>query len=308
VHQSVLSQEAIELLRPQPGAVIVDCTLGSGGHGRSLLERVRPRGQLLGIDRDRSAIARASQWAAGYEPPPNLIQGNFAELARLVRDTGTSQVDGVLFDLGISSDQLDDPQRGFSFRQAGPLDMRMDRGSRLTAELLVNELPERELSNVIRQLGEERWAARIAHFIVRRRPLHTTVELAQAVEAAVPRAAWPPGIHPATRTFQALRIQVNDELSNLERGLRGALEILAPGGRLVVISFHSLEDRLVKQFLQRETKDCICPPQQPVCTCGHRATLRSLTKHPLRASAREVAINPRSRSARLRAAERLLSS
>jgi len=182
--------------------------------------------------------------------------------------------------------------------------MRMDRRSPLTAAQVVNEVPERDLGGLIRRLGEERWATRIARFIVDRRPLRTTRDLAAAVEAAIPRGAWPPDIHPATRTFQAIRMQVNDELGNLDQGLRGAVEILSPRGRLVVIAFHSLEDAAVKRFLALESRDCICPPQQPVCTCGHRASLRILTRKPVRPSPAEMAANVRSRSARLRAAER----
>ncbi len=303
-HVPVLSKETIELLQPRPGAVVIDGTLGLGGHARLVLERVRPGGQLLGIDHDEVALAAARRRLAGFDPPPVLRQGNFADLAAIAREAGFDHVDGVLLDLGVSSPQLDDPARGFSFRQDGPLDMRMDRRSTLTAERVVNELPERELAGVIRRFGEERWAARIAQFVVRRRPLRTTGELAAAVEAAVPRAAWPRDIHPATRTFQAIRIHVNDELASLERGLRGALDILSPGGRLVVIAFHSLEDGAVKRFLALESRDCICPPQQPVCTCGHTASLRALTRKPVRPAPAELAANPRSRSARLRAAER----
>lgn len=283
---------------------MVDCTVGLGGHARLVLERI-PGGRLLGIDRDESALETAAARLASLEPAPVLHQGDFGDLAEIARAAGFDQVQGVLFDLGVSSPQLDDPARGFSFRQEGPLDMRMDRGSELTAADLVNELPERDLAALIRDLGEERWAVRISRFIVQRRPLRTTRDLAGAVEAAIPRRAWPPDIHPATRTFQAIRMQVNDELGSLERGLRGAVDILSSGGRLVVISFHSLEDGVVKRFLVRESKDCICPPAQPVCTCDHRASLRVLTRKPVRPSPAEAAANPRSRSARLRAAVRL---
>ncbi len=216
-----------------------------------------------------------------------------------------SPADLILFDFGLSSAQIDDPERGFSFRAEGPLDMRMDPSVELTAARVVNERGAAELERILKEYGEERWARRIAEFIVARRPLRTTRDLAQAVEAAVPRRAWPRDIHVATRTFQAIRIEVNDELGEIEAGLRAALSTLKPGGRMATISFHSLEDRLVKSFFNVESKDCICPPQQPVCTCGHRATLRIVTRHPVRPSDQEVAANPRARSARLRVAERV---
>jgi 16S rRNA (cytosine1402-N4)-methyltransferase len=283
----------------------VDCTLGAGGHARLLLQRISPNGRLLAIDRDQGAVEAARDALAGAGGSPVLVHADFAEVARVAREAGFERVDGVLFDLGLSSDQLEDPRRGFSFRLDGPLDMRMDVHSPVTAERVVNEMSERELASIIRRLGEERWAARIARFIADRRPLKTTREVAAAVEAAIPRGAWPADIHPATRTFQALRMHVNDELGSLASGLRGALDILVPGGRLAVISFHSLEDGTVKRFFADESRDCLCPPRQPVCTCAHRATLRVLTRKPVRPTAEEVSANPRSRSARLRAAERL---
>ena len=284
---------------------MVDCTIGLGGHAQLILQRLQPGGRLLGIDRDETALGMAQRRLAGYDPAPVLCHGDLRDLASIAREAGFDRADGVLFDLGVSSPQLDDPARGFSFRLDGPLDMRMDRRSSLTANKVVNELPERDLAGLIRRLGEERWAARIARFVVDRRPLRSTRELATAIEAAIPRAAWPPDTHPATRTFQALRMHVNDELGSLEQGLGGALEILAPGGRLVVIAFHSLEDAAVKRFLARESRDCICPPQQPVCTCSHKASLRVLTRKPVRPAPAEIAANPRSRSARLRAAVRI---
>ncbi len=283
----------------------MDCTLGAGGHARLLLQRISPGGRLLAIDRDQAALAAAEETLGGTGSTPVLVHADFAEVASVAREAGFQRVDGVLFDLGLSSDQLDDPRRGFSFRQDGPLDMRMDAHNPVTAERVVNQLSERDLAAVIRRLGEERWATRIARFIAERRPLKTTREVAAAVEAAIPRGAWPPDIHPATRTFQALRMHVNDELGSLAGGLRGALDILGPGGRMAVISFHSLEDALVKRFFAEESRDCLCPPRQPVCTCAHRASLRVLTRKPVRPTAEEVAANPRSRSARLRAAERL---
>lgn len=305
MHESVLSQESIELLRPQLGAVAIDCTLGAAGHTRLLLERVGSTGRVLAIDRDAAAIERAGETLRSAASNLILAQGDFADVAEIASQAGVESADAILFDLGISSDQLDDPERGFSFRREGPLDMRMDPRSEVTAEELVNALPERELAETIRTFGEERWAARIAAFVVRRRPMYTTAELRSAVEAAIPRAAWPRDIHPATRTFQALRIRVNDELGSLRGGLEGAVNLLAPGGRVAVISFHSLEDGAVKRFFQQEARGCICPPEQPVCTCGHVATLRIVTRKPVRPSAEEVASNPRSRSSRLRVAERL---
>ncbi len=305
MHRAVLSKESIELLQPRPGAVVVDCTLGAGGHARALLEQIQPGGRLLAIDRDPSAVEAARTLLSGFEPLPALVHGDFGDVAQIAPAAGFGRVDAILFDLGISSTQLDDPSRGFSFRSDGPLDMRMDPTQPDTAEQLLNQLSERELAEMILRLGEDRWASRIAQFIVRRRPLRTTRHLAEAVQAAIPKAAWPKDIHPATRTFQALRMRVNDELGSLERGLKGATQILTPGGRMAAISFHSLEDGMVKAFFSAESKDCLCPPQQPVCTCAHRASLRILTRKPIRPSPTEVAGNSRSRSARLRAAERI---
>ena len=233
-----------------------------------------------------------------------LAHGRFSELGDIATSTGFAPADMILFDFGLSSTQLDDTGRGFSFRADGPLDMRMDPGARLTAAAVVNESSSAALERVLRDYGEERWARRIAQFIVARRPLRTTRDLAQAVEAAIPRQAWPRDINVSTRTFQGLRIAVNDELSEIEAGLKAALSTLKPGGRMATISFHSLEDRLVKSFFNVESKDCICPPQQPVCTCGHRATLRTVTRRPVRPTDQEVAANPRARSARLRVAEK----
>ena len=304
-HIPALSKPVIALLQPQPGAVVVDGTLGAGGHARLLLEAIQPGGRLLALDRDPAAVAGGRVQLSGFEPPATVVRGDFGDLDHIARSHGFAEVDAVLFDLGISSVQLDDPARGFSFRGEGPLDMRMNPDDPVTAAQLANQLPERELSDLIRRLGEERWAARIASFIVKRRPLRTTRDLAGAVEAAVPRGAWPRDIHPATRTFQALRMAVNDELGSLEKGLKSALSILTPGGRMAAISFHSLEDRTVKSFFIAESKDCLCPPQQPVCTCAHRASLRILTRRPVTPDEEEIRANPRARSAKLRVAERL---
>jgi 16S rRNA (cytosine1402-N4)-methyltransferase len=242
---------------------------------------------------------------ASYGPAAVAVHGRFGDLEELATSAGFVPADLILFDFGLSSVQLDIPERGFSFRSEGPLDMRMDTTSTLDAARIVNEFDIKELERILREYGEERWARRIAQFIVARRPLRTTRDLASAVEAAIPRRAWPRDINVATRTFQGIRIAVNDELGEIEAGLRAALQILKPGGRMATISFHSLEDRLVKSFFNVESTDCICPPQQPVCTCGHRATLRRVTRRPIRPSEAEVAENPRARSARLRVAEKI---
>jgi 16S rRNA (cytosine1402-N4)-methyltransferase len=279
--------------------------VGQAGHARQILERITPGGRLLGIDRDPAAVEAARAALAQFGPAVVLVHGRFSELASISAAHGFLTADLILFDFGLSSQQIDDPGRGFSFQSEGPLDMRMDPGAHLSAAKLVNESDGHEIERLLREYGEERWARRIAQFIVARRPLRTTRDLADAVAAAIPRAAWPRDINVATRTFQGLRIAVNDELGEIEAGLRAALTTLKPGGRMATISFHSLEDRLVKSFFNVESKDCICPPQQPVCTCGHRATLRIVTRRPVRPSEEEVALNPRARSARLRVAERI---
>jgi len=302
VHQSVLSQPAIDLLAPAPGDTFVDGTLGAAGHARLILSRLGEGDRLVGIDRDPSAIAHARTIG---DPRLLLVAGNFADLSEILDHLGIASVQGVLLDLGISSDQLDDPERGLSFRADGPLDMRLSPQDPVTAADLVNGLRETELADLIWRYGEERWSRRIARRIVERRPLRRTGELREVVAGAIPRGAWPKGIDPATRTFQALRIEVNDELRNLERGLEASIDRLAPDGRIAVISFHSLEDGIVKRRFRDETRDCICPPESPQCTCDHRRRLRLLTRKPIQPDATEIAANPRSRSARLRAAQRL---
>jgi len=250
-------------------------------------------------------VRAALESLASFGSSATVVNGQFSELASIASNNGFSPADLILFDFGLSSTQIDDPARGFSFRADGPLDMRMDPASRLTAAKVVNDYDVGEIERILREYGEERWARRVAQFIVARRPLRTTRDLAQAVEAAIPRKAWPRDIHVATRTFQGIRIAVNDELGEIEAGLRAALSTLKPGGRMATISFHSLEDRSVKSFFIVESKDCICPPQQPVCTCGHRATLRIVTRHVVRPTEEEAAANPRARSARLRVAEKV---
>ena len=303
LHVPVLLDEVLAGLRLAPGQNVVDGTVGMGGHARGILERTAPDGRLLGIDRDPNALAVAAEELAEFGSRAVLRRGEFRHLGEIVAEAGLGRVDGVLLDLGVSSLQLDRPERGFSFQEEGPLDMRMDPSAPLTAEEIVNQWPADELADLIYAYGEERHSRRVARAIVAARPLRTTGELARAVSRAVGGRSG--GIHPATRTFQALRIAVNAELESLEEVLPQAVALLRPGGRLAVIAFHSLEDRIVKQFMAREARDCICPPRLPVCVCGHQATLRPVTRKPLRATEAEVARNPRSRSARLRIAERL---
>jgi len=306
VHEPVLLAETLTYLAPRPGGRYIDATFGGGGHTRAILEASAPDGQLLAIDADPAAVARAEALAARF--PGRLIpcHGNFRDLAQLARRFGFAPVDGVLFDLGLSSDQLADPARGFSFQQPGPLDMRFDPTRGEPAAVIVNTWSEEALAELFWRYGEEPHARAIARAIVAaraRRPIETTTQLAELVERVV--GGRRQRIHPATRVFQALRIAVNRELEVLEPALEQAVELLRTGGRLVVIAFHSLEDRIVKQFLRREAAHCICPPGTPVCVCGHVPRLRVLTPRAVRPAAEEVARNPRSRSARLRAAERV---
>ena len=289
-------------LRPGPGRSYIDATVGLGGHARGILERSSPDGLLLALDVDAQALGYARQALSGFGPRVVFVQGRHVDLAAIARQNGFGQVDGVLLDLGVSSLQLGDSVRGFSFQEDGPLDMRMGDDQELTAAEIVNTWPESELARIIYEYGEERYARRVARAICAGRPWRSTLELAALVARAVGYAGK---IHPATRTFQALRIAVNGELAALQSVLPQSLDVLAPGGRLLVISFHSLEDRLVKQFMVRESKDCICPPGVPRCVCGHVARLARLTKKPIQASGEEITLNPRSRSARLRVAERL---
>jgi len=301
-HYPVLYEAVLEGLMPRPHGCYIDATVGAGGHAGGILTASQPRGRLLGIDADPQAVALARERLAAFGDRATLVQGNFSELASVAPARGFVKVDGILFDLGLSSMQLAAPGRGFSFQQDGPLDMRFDPSGLTTAADLVNGLEERELSDILRRYGQEREARRIARTIVSARPLRSTLELSTLIERVLGRREH---IHPATRTFQALRIAVNDELSALRKALPQALGLLSTGGRLAIISFHSLEDRIVKQFLELEARDCICPPDIPVCVCGHQARLKIITRHPIRPSEEEIAANPRSRSARLRIAVRI---
>lgn len=302
-HTPVLYQRVLSALIVSAGARYIDGTVGAGGHAAGILEASAPDGQLLGLDRDPAALNLAKHRLATFGARVHLQHGSYASMVAHADSLGWDKVEGVLLDLGISSMQVDDAKRGFSFRLEGPLDMRFDPTQPLTAADLVNDLPEGKLAEIIARYGEEPRARRVARAIVDARPLETTRELADVVAQAAGRTRT--SIHPATRTFQALRIAVNDELEALEVGLSQAVDMLAPGGRLVVIAFHSLEDRRVKQFFKRESRDCICPPHQPVCTCAHSARLRLHERRPIRADEAEVRANPRARSARLRVAERL---
>jgi len=302
-HIPVLFQAVLDGLQIGPGGRYIDGTVGGGGHAAGILAASSPRGRLLVLDRDPAALEAARDRLASFGGRVALVHSSFTRLEEVARAHDFIPADGVLLDLGLSSLQLADPERGFAFMRDGPLDMRFDpRSAEPTAAELVNELSAQDLARLLYRYGEERRARRIVDEIVAARPLYTTVELAAVIERTVGRGGR---IHPATRVFQALRIAVNDELGALEAALPQAVKVLAPGGRLVVISFHSLEDRLVKRFMRQESRDCICPPELPVCACDHRARLRLMTRKPVRPAEDELAANPRSRSARLRVAERL---
>ena len=304
-HIPVLLEESMATLGVEAGYCYVDCTLGGGGHARAILERSAPGGRLLGIDADPLAIETVRACLRPYGGRATLVNENFNKLEEVCASYRFTPVKGVFFDLGLSSLQLEEDRRGFSFQRNAPLDMRLSPEQEVTAADIVNNLSEAELAEVLEKYGEEPRARQIARRIVEGRPLSTTLELVQAVTRAVGRARG--RIHQATRTFQALRIAVNRELENLESALRQAIRVLGLGGRLVVISYHSLEDRLVKDFLRREARDCLCPPRLPTCVCGHRRTLKPVTKGAVRPSAAEIEENPRSRSAKMRAAELLRS-
>lgn len=281
----------------------MDGTVGAGGHAYGILQASQPDGLLLGMDVDPQALALAQEKLAEFNGRARLIRASYTTLLNQLNALKWERVDGILLDLGLSSMQLDTQSRGFSFRSEAPLDMRFNPDQETSAAQLVNTLDESALADILFRYGEERRSRQVAHAIVNARPIQTTSQLAQVVSGAT--SGGKSGIHPATRTFQALRIAVNGELEALEEVLPQTLEALKPEGRLVVISFHSLEDRIVKQFMRRESRDCICPPSQPVCTCGHKATLRVITSKPIRPQIDEIRRNPRSRSARLRIAERI---
>lgn len=307
-HIPVLPEEVVRYLAPRSGGIYLDGTLGGGGHASLLLRSSSPDGILLGFDRDQEALAAARERLSIFGDRARLFHGNFNSAAARAAEAGLPEIDGFLLDLGVSSYQLDSAERGFSFREDAPLDMRMDREGGETAADLVNTLPEEDLVTIIKEYGEERWASRIASFIVKAReesPVETTLQLADIVKGAIPKAKWEERIHPATRTFQALRIAVNQELESLSTGLSALFGMLRPGGRGVVISFHSLEDRIVKNTFRDLATGCICVKQVPVCVCGQKPRARVLTSRPVMAGEGETVANPRARSAKLRAVEKL---
>lgn len=307
-HISVLLDECIKYLNIRPDGVYVDGTLGLGGHSEAILERLTAGGTLIGIDRDDHALEDAGKRLACFGKQAVLVKGNFGDVASILTKLGIPKVDGMMFDLGVSSPQLDDPARGFSYMKDAPLDMRMDERAPLTAAHILNTWSEAELRSILWRYGEERYSGRIAAAIVARReekPFETTFELVDVIRGAMPAAALREKQHPAKRSFQGIRIAVNDELGSLERMLAEAPDRLETGGRLLVISFHSLEDRMVKESIRSREAGCTCPKEFPVCTCGFVQTLKSVTRKPVAPTKEEMERNPRARSARLRIAEKV---
>jgi 16S rRNA (cytosine1402-N4)-methyltransferase len=302
-HTPVMVQEVLQALAVQPGGRYVDCSVGGGGHAEAILDLASPGGLLLGIDADPRALQIAHNRLARFGDAVLLVEGNFRDVQTICRSHGFAPVHGILFDLGLSSLQLADEGRGFSFQVEAPLDMRFSPQQTVTAADIVNTYPEQALADILWRYGQEPRSRRVARRIVRERPLETTTQLAKVVEKSVGRGHR--RLHPATRIFQALRIAVNQELENLSAALEGSRDLLGYGGRLVAISFHSLEDAIVKNYFRQESRDCICPPDVPVCVCDHKASLKLVTRGATRPTPDEVAANPRSRSGRLRVAERL---
>ena len=305
MHTSVLLAESITGLNIRPDGVYLDCTLGGAGHATAIAERLTT-GKLVAFDQDDAALSAAKVRLKDFSCDIKFIKTNFEDITAALDDAGILALDGVLYDLGVSSYQLDNAERGFSYMNDGPLDMRMDSCTELTAEIIVNAYPEREISKLIREYGEDKWAARIAQFIVNARKINrivTTGQLTTIIKAAIPAAARRDGPHPAKRTFQALRIAVNRELEILEHSFSAAVQRLRPGGRICIITFHSLEDRIAKQFFARLAKGCVCPPQMPICICGKKPALKIVGN--ITPEIGELEANPRARSARLRIAEKI---
>ena len=306
-HIPVLLEECIKYLNIKPDGIYVDGTLGMGGHSEAILQRLTT-GRLISIDRDTYAIERATERLAPYADRLTIVHGNFRDLPEILDEQGVDLVDGMLFDLGVSSPQLDEGGRGFSYMVDAPLDMRIDKSDNIDAWFFVNRWPEDKICRILRDYGEERHAARIARAIAKRRQeqeIKTTLELVDIIKSAMPAAALREKQHPAKRSFQAIRIAVNDELGAVASLMETAPDRLKVGGRIAVISFHSLEDRIVKSAIQSRENGCTCPREAPVCTCGFVQTLRSVTRKPITAGGEELELNPRSRSAKLRVAERV---
>ena len=306
-HVSVLLQECLDGLNIRPDGIYVDGTLGGAGHSSQIAKRLTT-GRLIGIDRDTVALSAATERLAPYKENVTLVHSNFCEMAQVLKDLDIPGVDGILLDLGVSSPQLDDGARGFSYMADAPLDMRMNREDPLTAHVVVNTWPQEELKRILYTYGEERYAPQIAAAICRRREektIDTTLELVDVIRSAMPAAALREKQHPAKRSFQAIRIAVNDELGSVERVLRDAMDLLNPGGRLAIITFHSLEDRIVKTAMADAAKGCTCPPNFPVCVCGKKPKVKLISRKPIVASQEELDVNPRSRSAKLRVCEKL---
>jgi 16S rRNA (cytosine1402-N4)-methyltransferase len=307
-HITVLKEEAVKGLAVKPDGIYVDCTLGGAGHSSLIASLLEETGMLVAFDQDEAALEHARKVLSPYGDRIKLVRSNFRNLKVKLQELGISAVDGVLFDLGVSSPQLDEAERGFSYRHDAPLDMRMDRSGTLTAYDIVNEWPEEQLADILFRYGEEKFARRIAREIVKARehgPIRTTGELAELVKAGIPAAARRSGGHPAKRSFQAIRIAVNDELAAFEEALEQAIECTRAGGRIAVITFHSLEDRICKSMFQSKLGKCVCPPDLPVCGCGAKGELRLVNRKPIEASEAEREANPRARSAKLRIAEKL---
>lgn len=307
-HKSVLLQECIDALNIRPDGIYLDGTLGGAGHSSQIARRLTEGGRLIGVDRDRTALAAAKERLAPYADRVTLVHSNFAEIDAILDSLGIPAVDGMLFDLGVSSPQLDDASRGFSYMADAPLDMRMDKDDALTAGEVVNTWPQSELRRILYDYGEERYAPQIAAAICRARekaPIETTLELVEIIRSAMPAQALREKQHPAKRSFQAIRIAVNDELGAVSRMMQAAVGRLNPGGRLAVITFHSLEDRIVKSEMQQAARGCTCPPEFPVCVCGKKPLVKLVTRKPIVSGPAELEENPRARSAKLRVAEKL---
>lgn len=309
-HIPVLFREIMEIMDPKPGETFVDCTLGGGGHSRGFLERMGDTGRLIGIDQDTDALAAAGKNLAEFGDRVTYVHSNYQHLDEILNEHAPEGVDGILFDIGVSSYQLDEKDRGFSYMQDAPLDMRMDRTNPLDAYQVVNTYSEEELARILKEYGEERWAKRIAQFIVtfrKEKPIETTGELVDIIKRAIPKGAREKDSHPAKRTFQAIRIEVNDELGVLTRTISVAAKHLKKGGRLGIISFHSLEDRIVKEEFRYLASDCICPPEMPFCRCDKIAEVDILTRKPVTAAEDELEANSRSKSAKFRAVEKIIA-